>query len=383
MPPMKPAPYCLIGDVGKDRIASTTGGMGSGMSMRTPTTRIARTVILGLLAALLMGGAGVVKADDLAYTTNADNTITIKRYLGSGGAVVIPSTIDGLRVTSIGGAAFMNRTGLTSITIPNSITSIGDAAFDQCSSLSNITIPNSVTNIGHGAFVLCANLTNITIPASVTSIGGWTFDYCTNLTAITVDASNSVYSSLDGVLFDKKQTALIQYPAGRIGSYTIPNSVTSIGEQAFAGISLTSITIPNSVTNIEESAFHWCNGLTNITIPASVVSIGGWAFGDCINLTEVYCKGNAPHILVPPFIGSPHAIIYYLPGTKGWETEFGVGGCPTKVWKPEQAFYGCTNLTAITADASNSVYSGTNGVLFDKNMTPPEPFTGRTMRRVD
>jgi hypothetical protein len=59
------------------------------------------------------------------------------------------------------------------------------------------------------------------------------------------------------------------------------------------------------------------------------------AFGDCDNLTGAYFKGNAPAVLMPPFRGSPHAIVYYLPGTKGWGTEFGVGGCPTKVWKPE------------------------------------------------
>ena len=84
--------------------------------------------------------------------------------------------------------------------------------------------------------------------------------YCTSLTAITVDALNSAYSSVDGVLFNKSQTTLIQYPAGKAGtSYTIPNSVTSIGDSAFSGCtSLTSVTIATSVTSIGDEAFYDC-----------------------------------------------------------------------------------------------------------------------------
>ena len=96
---------------------------------------------------------------------------------------------------------------------------------------------------------------------------------------ITVDALNSVYSSVDGVLFNKSQTTLIQYPGGKAGSYTIPNSVTSIGDCAFDGCtSLTSVTIPNSVTSIGDCAFDYCTSLTSVTIPSSVTNIEGYAF---------------------------------------------------------------------------------------------------------
>ena len=146
---------------------------------------------------------------DFTYTTN-NGTITITGYTGSGGAVTIPDTINGLPVTSIGDNAFYYCTSLTSVTIPTSVTSIGDYAFYRCTSLTSVTIANSVTSIGNQAFA-----------------------DCTSLTAITVDTNNPAYSSVDGVLFNKSQTTLIQCPGGKAGSYTIPDSVTSIGDYAF------------------------------------------------------------------------------------------------------------------------------------------------------
>jgi hypothetical protein len=161
------------------------------------------------------------------YSTNS-GTITITGYTGSGGAVVIPGTINFLPVTRIGDLAF-SSTSLTSVTILNSVSNIGRYAFSSCTSLINLTIGNSVTSIEEGAFEFCTSLTSIPIPNGVTSIGLSAFGYCTSLTEITVDALNSVYSSVGGVLFDKSQTTLVEYPGGKGGSYTIPNSVTSIG----------------------------------------------------------------------------------------------------------------------------------------------------------
>ena len=197
-------------------------------------------------------------------------------------------------VTSIEDCAFDGCSGLTSITIPNSVTSIGDDAFAGCSGLTSITIPNSVTSIGHWAFDGCTGLTSITIPNSVTSIGDYAFDGCTGLTSINVASENNYYSGNNGVLFNKKKTELIRYPEGKSQtSYTIPNSVISIGCYAFYGCTgLTSITIPNSVTSIEDCAFDGCSGLTSITIPNSVTSIGGVAFDGCSGLKDVYYTGS-------------------------------------------------------------------------------------------
>jgi YD repeat-containing protein len=252
--------------------------------------------------------SGVV-ANQFNYTTN-NGTITITGYTGPDGAVSIPSTLNGLPVTSIGYAAFASRTSLTSVTIPNSVSSIGSQAFAECTSLTSVTIPNGVTSIGDEAF-----------------------RGCTSLSAITVDALNSFYSSVAGVLFDKSQTLLIQYPGGKSGSYAIPNSVTNIGDFAFYRcFGLTSVTIPNSVTSIGYAAFNVCISLTSVTIPNSVTSIGDGAFDSCDSLTSVTIPSSV--------------------------TSIGNG-----------AFEQCYGLSAITVDALNSFYSGVAGVLFNKSQT--------------
>ena len=201
-----------------------------------------------------------------------------------------------------------NYSGLTTANIPASVsyndvsysvTSIGNEAF-WGSGLTSVTIPNSVTSIGYYAFRECSGLTSIEIPNSVTSIGTMAFN-CIGLISIVVASDNLNYCTVDGVLFNKEQTELNQYPIAKSYTqreYTIPNSVTSIGDYAFDNcIGLTSVTIPNSVTSIGEGAFYKCTGLTSVTIPNSVTSIGGWAFYECTHLTSVTVKAETPPTL--------------------------------------------------------------------------------------
>ena len=205
------------------------------------------------------------------------------------GNVVIPEEVTYMnrtrKVMSIGWGAFGSCSGLTSITIPNSVTSIGDFAFSGCSGLTSVTIPNSVTSIGDEAFWYCSGLTSITIGNSVTSIGEWAFSRCSGLTSVTIP--NSVTSIGDYAF----------YKCSGLTSVTIPNSVTSIGDDAFYKCSsLTSITIPNSVTSIGAQAFQYCSGLTSVTIGNSVTSIGNRAFYNCSGLTSVTIPNSVTSI---------------------------------------------------------------------------------------
>ena len=269
------------------------------------------------------------------YLTNG-GAIIITGYTGSGGAVVVPDMTNGLPVTGIGGGAFENKTGITSVSTGTNLTSIGDAAFRWCYGLTNVTLGTNITSVGEYAFYGCSSLASVTVPGSLTSIGSLAFacisSSATSLTAINVDTNNPAYCSVAGVLFNKSTNTLIQCPAGRAGSYAIPGSVTSIGYGAFYYCAyLTDVAIPASVTSIGASAFVNCS-LTNITIGTNVTSIGYCGFFDCYRLLSVK-----------------------LPASVTSLAEF--------------AFGPCARLTAIDVDTNNPAYCSVEGVLFNKSKT--------------
>lgn len=250
-----------------------------------------------------------------------------------------------------------------------------------------MVIPNAidgrrVTRVGNEAFSGCMSLTGIVIPDSVISIGAVAFADCTSLAAIAVDPLNTAYGSVDGVLFDRRRTILVACPAGKSGSYAIPDgvrnigygafwgcrgltaidipgSVGSLGQFAFAGCSrlsaavipdgvqeipyatfgscasLTSVTIPEGVVRIGEFAFGECRNLKAVMIPSSVTSLGLAAFGACASLAQAYFEGDAPRVVDgQPAFGYP-TTIYYLAGTSGWGPTFSgrpaVSGWPNSV----------------------------------------------------
>jgi len=211
------------------------------------------------------------------YYTDYDEgeIIVISGYIGgAGGDITIPAKIDGKPVTIIG-FDFGNRLfvpGSAGYIIPNN------------GNITSVTIPNSVKQIGYYFY------------DSELSVAS-PFSGHAKLTAINVDASNPVYSSQEGVLYDKNKTTLFRCPEGKTSTFTIPNSVTSIGHEAFRGCyKLTSITIPNSVTRIGYQAFKDCYNLTSLTIGSGVTSIGYQAFLNCYKLTSVTIPNSVTSI---------------------------------------------------------------------------------------
>ena len=278
----------------------------------------------------------------------------------------------GRGLTSLESGIFDGCRNLKTITIPVGIRDISADAFAECSRLENIIVdpanpvysseegvlfdknqtvliqypagnkrdsyvfPSSVRSIGGNAFAGCVWLTDITLDDSLEAIADDAFYGCGALEAFHVSPANSNYSSRDGVLLNKAQTTLLQYPVGNTGSgYTIPDSIISIGANAFRGsfdlesvifgknvksigsaafrecVNLRNIIFNNGLESIGAEAFQTCENLRTITIPANVSTIGNYAFAWCKRLTSVYYTGNVPQADSSMYSNTPSTLVSY------------------------------------------------------------------------
>jgi hypothetical protein len=315
------------------------------------------------------------------------NIISMNAFEGCAGITEISFPVS---VNSIEGQAFSGCTSLTTVSLPSALTAVQWAIFENCSKLESVTLPVGITYLGPNAFSSCSRLSSISIPSTVETIGEETFSGCTSIDTIfipssvslmgemglgkspflgcsaylKVDESNPQYSSVDGVLFNKTKTELIQCPTSKTGNYSIPETVTSLGNYSFEnGGLLDSVFISDAVLTIGESAFLGNSAIIIVdagnpnysgeggvlfdktkteliqcpvsktgdySIPVTVSSLGRQAFNYCDKLSS---------------IAVPTALTGYI----------------------NDSFYGCTG--SINVNSGNPNYSSSEGVLFNKAKT--------------
>lgn len=352
-----------------------------------------------LLPVAMSGATVQMQIDGLWYKLDSSNktaeVIQWRNSIKYTGSVVIPQSVNysgtKYQVTSIGNYAFWDCSGLTTVTIPNSVTNIGNSAFSNCSGLSTVIIPNSVTSIDNYTFYGCSGLTTVTISNSVTSIGNSAFSNCNGLTSIEIpegvdhigDEAFLECSSLSSISFPKSlksiggkaldgtpwlnaQTDDLVYigsvaylykgvmpyncelilrdgttgiagyafnKCSNLASISIPTTVSSIGSYAFSGCSrLSSVVIPNGVKSIDYYTFRDCNGLTSISIPNSVTSIGSGAFYNCKSLKS---------ISIPNTVKSIGGDAFYQSGLTSITIPNSVESIESR------AFYNCSSLREV------------------------------------
>ncbi len=288
-------------------------------------------------------------AGDYAYIINDDGkTCTITGFVGkiTDGTLIIPATLSGYKVTSIGERAFSSREDIISVVIPSGVKSIESVAFSWCENLEVVTLPESITSIGDNAFYSCEKLKGINLPDSLTSIGSQAFSFCKSLESINIpDGVTSIGShafsnceKLKSIVIPNGITSIKEGTLGwctNLESVTIPDSVTSIGKFALYGCeNLASIDIPDGVKSIGDDAFGWCVKLKGVDIPDSVTTIGDHAFYYCGNLESLHISESITSIGKETFFGCTVLTNVTIPSGV---TSIG-----------ERAFCGCAFILTIT-----------------------------------
>ncbi|MBD5104216.1 MAG: leucine-rich repeat protein, partial [Ruminococcaceae bacterium] len=343
-----------------------------------------------------------VDADNSAYMSadgvlyNKEQTVLICYPAGKEGETFLfPDS-----VTEIGDYAFSDCTSITSFTIPSGIERIGNSAFKKCKALECVDFLGDVPSSDYikfgydiGWFSECDALAEINvdesssgysaidgvlynkdqtellfcpfgysgvlvIPSSVIVISSDIFYHCSLLTAFDVDEGNTVFSSKEGVLYNKDKSQLRAYPCNIEGAFTVPDGVTSIGNRAFENCQVEAVTLPDGVTSIGYNAFSSCIKLKSINLPDDLTSIGGGAFGGCPKLKSISLPDSVTDIDFFTFSGTgltevtiPNSITRIESGAFSWSALYSIVIPSSVTYMSNTVFDGCPS-SLLAADGS-------------------------------
>ncbi len=255
-------------------------------------------------------------------------------------------------VTEIGPGAFASCGRLSQIQFPSSLEKIGPGAFGNCTDMSNIVLPEGLVEIEDSAFSSCRYMESISFPSTLTALGENVFRSCARLDWVSVADANTVFSSLEGVLFNKDRTELILYPEYRIGEYVIPDGVVHIADYAFSGADkLSHVTFPDSLRTIGARAFYDCEDLTGVIVfNPGLLEIGADAFNECADFEVPVLPESLNRIGDGAFEDSPYDSPLVIPASL---TSLGA-----KFYRGQ-----------LIVDENNPNYKSVDGILFSKDMS--------------
>ena len=259
-----------------------------------------------------------------------DGTMKITEFINNGNETIveIPEKIAGAKVTVIGEGVFDRNETITHVSIPDTVTAIESNAFTCCPNLITVDMSDNVQRIGDNAFDCCPSLTTINLPYALKSIGKMSFAYCPNLSGIVIRPTLTDWGE-DAFLLSLQSVTILdgveKIPAGAfegtlLQEVTIPNSVLSIGDRAFAECALLkSVTLNIRLSYIGKDAFK-STAITEILIPPSVTNMYDIDFSGCFRLEKVVFKGNAPALEAYPNHdkSSPAYTVYHVLGADGF-----------------------------------------------------------------
>lgn len=247
-------------------------------------------------------------ATDFTIELDSNNNVIIKKYIGQGGAVVIPDEIGGAAVASIADNAFKGNKTITSVVFPKNLTSVGEYAFYECSNLETLTLNEGLRITSKYSFGYCTKLTEVVLPKTLEELGDQAFAHCSLLSKVYIsksinDVELSPFASCplktvefeEGITRIPSSKASGNYKKGGLFAYsgleeiTIPDTVETIGHCAFLKCEkLKKVTFPKNLKEIEENAFWKCSSLEKAILPEGLESIEGGAFEECSALAEVF-----------------------------------------------------------------------------------------------